>query len=300
MIIGLFLDGWAHGVSKPETFFSPWHGILYSGFVGAVVWFLWDARRQQQGTGGMSDRPATAGLVLFIIGAIGDGAWHQVFGIEVDIAALLSPTHLALMIGGALMVTAPLRHGTTWLPERPSVSEFLPVLGSITLVTSLFLFFLMYLSASGPVGIQTHELVQEWGIASILIRSAITMGSAMIVLRRWTPPIGTFTVLFTVPAIALAGLEGFEAIQLAAPFVIGGMLGDAIVALTVDPARRIRVFSIAVPLVTWLAYFGVTTLVWEVRWPAELWTGTVVFAVLTGVGLRVLSDRPAVPARARY
>lgn len=32
--------------------------------------------------------------------------WHQVFGIEVDTAALLSPTHLLLMTGGLLMATA--------------------------------------------------------------------------------------------------------------------------------------------------------------------------------------------------
>lgn len=35
MIAGLFLDGWSHGVNKPETFFSPWHGVLYSGFAAA-------------------------------------------------------------------------------------------------------------------------------------------------------------------------------------------------------------------------------------------------------------------------
>ncbi len=39
MICGLFLDGWAHGAQKPETFFSPWHAVLYSGFVAAVAWF---------------------------------------------------------------------------------------------------------------------------------------------------------------------------------------------------------------------------------------------------------------------
>ena len=52
MLFGLFLDGWAHQAEKPETFFSPWHGILYSGFVAAV------ARRADGvcGTGGMSVR----------------------------------------------------------------------------------------------------------------------------------------------------------------------------------------------------------------------------------------------------
>src|SRR5687768_8932264 len=49
MIIGLFLDGWAHQANKPETFFSPWHLLLYSGFVAAVAWFGWDGRRRGAG-----------------------------------------------------------------------------------------------------------------------------------------------------------------------------------------------------------------------------------------------------------
>src|SRR3546814_17364263 len=28
MVVGLFLDGWAHDNNKPESFFTPWHGVL--------------------------------------------------------------------------------------------------------------------------------------------------------------------------------------------------------------------------------------------------------------------------------
>lgn len=77
MIIGLFLDGWSHQANKPETFFSPWHLLLYSGFVAAVAWFGWDGRRRGDApTPG--DRWLTAGLVLFVTGAVGDGIWHEV------------------------------------------------------------------------------------------------------------------------------------------------------------------------------------------------------------------------------
>jgi hypothetical protein len=40
-------------------------------------------------------------------------AWHLVFGIETDVAALLSPTHLLLATGAALIVAGPLR--AAWL-----------------------------------------------------------------------------------------------------------------------------------------------------------------------------------------
>jgi hypothetical protein len=300
MIIGLFLDGWAHGAQKPETFFSPWHGILYSGFVAAVLWFVWDSRHQPREARGLNDRLAVAGLALFIVGAVGDGAWHQIFGIEVNLEALLSPTHLALMIGGALMVTAPIRHAVKWLPERPTMREFFSPLASLTLVTSLVLFFLMDISASAPVALRIGEAGQRIGVASVIIRTAVVMGAALLLLQRWTPPAGSLTVLFTVPAVALAGLKGFHAIQLAIPFFIGGVVADAIVARSGLSARGKQAFCILVPLVTWLGYFALHAIAWRVLWPAEIWTGSILFAVLTSVVLGVLSfGRPVRPRQAR-
>jgi hypothetical protein len=33
LLIGAYLDSWAHGhVPNLETFFTPWHGVLYSGY----------------------------------------------------------------------------------------------------------------------------------------------------------------------------------------------------------------------------------------------------------------------------
>ena len=40
-------------------------------------------------------------------GAIGDMFWHIIFGIEVSIDALLSPTHLLLLIGALLILSGP-------------------------------------------------------------------------------------------------------------------------------------------------------------------------------------------------
>jgi hypothetical protein len=35
---GLYLDGWAH-IHNPalETFFTPWHGVLYSGYLMMAI-----------------------------------------------------------------------------------------------------------------------------------------------------------------------------------------------------------------------------------------------------------------------
>lgn len=34
------------------------------------------------------------GVIIFALGGLGDMWWHTVFGIERDVATLLSPTHL--------------------------------------------------------------------------------------------------------------------------------------------------------------------------------------------------------------
>ena len=42
LVGGVYVDGWAHlNVGSPETFFTPWHGVLYGGFSLLVVWLAW-------------------------------------------------------------------------------------------------------------------------------------------------------------------------------------------------------------------------------------------------------------------
>jgi hypothetical protein len=30
-VAGIYLDGWAHNHGKVDSFFTPWHAVLYSG-----------------------------------------------------------------------------------------------------------------------------------------------------------------------------------------------------------------------------------------------------------------------------
>src|SRR3546814_9388797 len=47
MVVGLFLDGWAHDNAKPESFFTPWHGVLYSGFAASAAAAVLVARSEE-------------------------------------------------------------------------------------------------------------------------------------------------------------------------------------------------------------------------------------------------------------
>ena len=102
VVIGLFVDGWAHNNDKPETFFTPWHGILYAGFIAASVYFALDDRRQRRrGAWTAPTRPCSPGSRCLAWVARSTCVWHTLFGVERDVEALLSPTHLVLMGAGA-------------------------------------------------------------------------------------------------------------------------------------------------------------------------------------------------------
>jgi hypothetical protein len=151
-------------------------------------------------------------VAVFAVGGVGDLLWHQVFGIEQGIAALLSPTHLLLFTGIALLLLAPFR--AAWsAPEPPPAGllGLLPALLSITLLTALVAFFFGYTSLfsidlafpSGPVSVaqdQAPQLVgvfDAWaqdiqikGIMAALSTSLIVVAPVLLMLRRWRLPFG--------------------------------------------------------------------------------------------------------------
>jgi hypothetical protein len=297
MVSGLFLDGWAHNANKPESFFSPWHAVLYSGFIAAMVFTGLEALRQRsRGEVTRMDPLMAAGIGLFVAGGAGDMVWHEIFGIEVGVEALLSPTHLLLMGGGILMASTPFRmawgDGPAGDRERTaSLRAFLPTIMSLTLVVGLVSFFVMYASAFRTSGLPSFDpdsdgLVVAL-ISAVLITNVLLVGPMLLVLRRWSPPAGSFTLLFTLVGVAMVSLDGFARWQLVIPAVIAGLAADG-------AARRLspRGTASLVPAVLWGAWFVVVGQIGGVTWTPELWSGTIVLTVLTGIGLSYLTFPP--------
>jgi Tol biopolymer transport system component len=75
-----------------------------------------------------------------------DLIWHILFGIEVSVQALLSPTHLMLGLGAVLIVTGALRSAWLRLPEHKNYgwARLMPAVICIAIVVSLFAFFTQY------------------------------------------------------------------------------------------------------------------------------------------------------------
>jgi len=156
------LDGWAHnhfGASL-ETFFTPWHGVLYSGFFALALFLaIALARNRTKGYPWRRSLPVGYGLsfvgvFIFLFGGVGDMAWHILFGIEVGVEALFSPTHLLLALGGSLMITGPLR--SAWLTPMAETTNGLarlfPMLFTLTFLLSVLSFFTQV----------AHPLVTPW------------------------------------------------------------------------------------------------------------------------------------------
>lgn len=289
---GLFLDGWAHNAGKPETFFTPWHAVLYSGILASIAWFTFDGYRHQRDFSEPAWRPLRWAGILVAAGGVGDMLWHTAFGVEEDVEALLSPTHLLLMSAGLVLMSTPLRNLVRRGAGPGSLREFAPALVGLTGVVAFLGFFLQFASA---FKIEDHlwfsgsapDEAQVLGITSILLTNVMMVGAAAWTLRHWRrPPMGTFTLLLSGAALLMAGLIAFDQVALVLAAGAGGLVGD----LAVRRGHAPRVTLVATPVVLWTAWFGVYHAVWGLGWAPELWTGSIFLAALTGYGLSLLAS----------
>src|SRR6478672_7437716 len=150
-LAGLILDGWAHAHGKVDgTFFTPWHAVFYSGFAlvaGALGGVL--VLNYRRGTAGYRAIPAGyeyayAGAAVFAFGGVLDLIWHTIFGIEANIDATLSPSHLMLVLGMSLLLWAPLRAAWYRLDRPVGLFAHLPLLLSLTCTLTILSFITQY------------------------------------------------------------------------------------------------------------------------------------------------------------
>jgi hypothetical protein len=319
LILGLFVDGWAHNTRpRLETFFTPWHALFYSGFAALGAWVWWSVwRRWRRGTSLRAVVPpgyglAVVGLALFLASGLGDMTWHLVFGIERSIAALLSPTHLGLFLGALLAVTAPLRSAWAAPEGRAGLGRLLPAVLSATLAGVLVAFMFQYLHPvyenvvslghldflldsfdAQQVG-YVRELGVIAGIAGFLVATVTPFGPLVWMARRWRLPAGAALLVLGVQVLLMQAVTGFADAGLAALGVIGAATVEGLVLLLRPGGQgqswRVRAFALAAPAAFWGVYLaGIGLHGGGLGWAPELWGGALVWSSLTLLGVAALA-----------
>lgn len=300
---GVFTDGWAHThIPQLETFFTPWHAVLYSGYLSVALFLLISLyRNHARGYAWSEALPPGYGLALlgvgiFAISGLGDMTWHILFGIEQNIEALFSPTHLGLACGNILCVAAPIR--AAW--RRPATEPrswiaLLPACISLAFVFSIFTFFTEYAHpfVELPGVFPFHSSNVAAGMASILLQGALLSGVVLLLARRFSLPFGAFTLLFTIN-ITLMSILGNH-YQLVPMAVLAGLVVDLLywyLKPSTTRVDRLRLFAFAVPVIFYLCYFLGLALLRGVQWTLDLWLGSVFTAGIVGFLLSYLVVPP--------
>jgi len=309
---GLFLDAWAHNHGLVDkTFFTPWHAVLYSGYAASaaclvVAVFINHTRgyRWQQAIPGGYEL-SLLGVPLFLAAGVGDMIWHILFGFEVGIEPLLSPTHLMLALSALLIMSGPFR--AAWRRADPvstnSWATLLPAIISLTAILSLLTFFTSFAHPFVQTGLVTDSYVGDGeksrGAAAILLQAGILMGIILLALRRWRLPVGTLTLVITLN-IALMSVFGHEdQYKLIPVALLSGVIAD-ILLWRLKPAvtrpEALRLFAFTVPVVFYLDYF-VPLMIRNggIPWSIHLWLGSSVMAGVVGLVLSYLLVLPRGP-----
>lgn len=294
MVGGIHLDAWAHHriAATLETFFTPWHAVLYSGFLALaalLVARVWMGVRSGQGWREAIPRgyrPSLLGVALFLAGGAGDLLWHVLLGIEVNVEALLSPTHLLLAVGGALLVTGPVR--AAWV--RGEGSPW-PALVSLALLLSILTFFTAYANplsdgqlalGTRPADAEAASFQEGKGVAAILLQTLTWMGVSLLAVRRWRLPFGGLTVILGLSSLLTVGVHQDWFLLPAA--LVAGLLADALYARLAPLGREgdFRLFAAALPVLFYALYFLSLALSGGIWWTVPLWAGATVMAGITG------------------
>jgi hypothetical protein len=312
--LGGFIDGWAHNhFSRIETFFTPWHAMLYGGFASVAIYLLATCLYfHSKGYPWQRCAPrgyslSILGLALFVLGGALDFTWHIFFGIERSISQLLSPTHLWLAVSEALIALGPVRSvlargvSGSWWVNGPFV------LGLSWLLDSAA-FFTQFASPFGstpaarplhPLSSPVAQFVQAYGIASVVLQAAIVSGVLLYVVKQQRAPLGAFVILLADYASTTALMRGDE-IRVAWPILVAvGLLSGIVIEalyrlLHPRPDRHaaLHAFAFCAPLSLFGLYFVAVATTAGAAWPAHLLVGAPVMAGLVGLLASFLIDVP--------
>ncbi len=304
LVLGVSLDAWAHGHIRLESFWTPWHGVLYSGLLatGLVLPGAMLINRLK----GMPWRetiPAgyeisVLGIIGAFIGGVGDMTWHLLLGIEQNLDAAFSPTHIALMLFFGFVIVGPFH---ALYVSNARTSQILLLLSCILLL----LYWQIISSEASPYTTfwlvntpKTDGTGQTLAVASYVLQGGFLAGLTMYLLRRWKLFFGFFFIALMVSAAPLAAMENnLIIIPIGA---VAGLLIDCAYRLirpSTESVERFRLFIASVPGIWLLTYTIIVWAVYGTVWSTHLLVGSIVIACIISWLLSGLMFPPAVQAQ---
>lgn len=321
-LFGLYLDGWAHNniPGRIETFFTPYHALMYGGYllVALALTFTY-VRNIIRGYAWSKALPrgyfwGMIGVLLFAAGGAGDLLWHETFGFEGGIEALLSPTHLLLGVGAVLYCSAPLR--ATWQRATPATvqmrwRDLTPALLSMLMLLSILTFLTQYATpvhgmifVDRPGPARNSLYYDTTAIFRLLMPSILVAGSILYLLRRWRLPFGSMVLLIGVNYGLMFTMLMNYALDTAATLpaiLLASLIVEGLYMRLQPRAERIRAlrwFAFLTPFVM-IGMFVLSLLLTRgMWWEIHMWAGIPFIAGIAGLLLSHLAFPAAIPAAA--
>ena len=295
LMTGVFSDAWAHISHLPDSFWTPWHGVLYSGLLACGV-FLFVMRYQRHGVLAEGYDLSLIGFGLGALGGVADGIWHTVFGIEFDIDAAVSPSHLIIAGAILLVVTGPAR--VAWHRRAFGLPAALSTLYGLSIVTVIAdyanPFARVFGAGAAPASHDVGQLMQGEALFAFIAYAALLAGFALLTTRAGASA-GWLAVIVGGNMAAMTLVNGPLHPEVVPAFlgvsVITGALAVAL-ALWLRPSRAnangTRAFATALPAAASAVYAVSIIALGPTWWTPTFWCGLVAVAGLTGLLLAAL------------
>ncbi|HYL52423.1 MAG TPA: hypothetical protein VEZ15_10670 [Acidimicrobiia bacterium] len=296
LMTGVFSDAWAHISHLPDSFWTPWHGVLYSGLLACGA-FLFVLRYQRNAALAAGYDLSLIGFGIGALGGVADAIWHTVFGIEFDIDAAVSPSHLIIAGAILLVVTGPAR--VAWRRRSFGLPAALSTLYGLSIVTVIVDYANPFARVFGagvpPASHDIGQLLQGEALFAFTAYAALLVGFMLLTTRSGNvSPVWIALVVGGNMAV-MTLVNGPLHPEAVPAFLIVSVAGGAIaagLALWLRPSRAnpngTRIFAVALPGLAFAVYAVAILAMGPTWWTATFWCGLIAVGGLTGLLLSAL------------
>ncbi|MDH5401198.1 MAG: hypothetical protein OEZ01_13025 [Candidatus Heimdallarchaeota archaeon] len=301
-ISGTYYDAWSHThIPELETFFTPAHGLMYFG-AGMVSIFIFYTmyKNSKLGYKFLNSMPVGYhygfyGVLTFMIMGLGDLIWHELFGIETELEAAFSPTHLGLMTGIALITGTPLFSAWNRREEirNKRFVELIPLIISISMflsgMTVITQWAHLYVELYPTYPNANTSMIQTLGIQAVILQTSIIMGLTLIIVHDRLLPTGSLSIIFTINALFLSLMRDTYFVILST--LLAGLFID-LLYWKMRPSKtnlnKYRLFSMITPVIFYTSYYLILNLSETIIWSIHMITGSIFMAASVSLLISIL------------